>query len=406
MSKHRRAVIITALPIERASVLQHLRNVAEEPVLNGSIYRRGVFDERSKPWDVIVAEIGAGNVGAAAEAERVISHYSPEVAIFVGVAGAIKDLKHGDVAASTKVYGYEAGKEDEGGFKPRPSVQLTAYALEQRARYEAGEPDWRQRIKDPVTLEFEPAARVAPIAAGEKVVASNRARIYKFIRQNYGDAVAVEMEGHGFLLGVHMNHPTQGLVVRSMSDLVNDKAEANDDKWQPIAARHAAAFAFQVLAKLPPPSGAGSPRAVTDSEALACEMDDLSFVEIEQVTKFLLAGAAAPTTDLTLLSPEEKLQKNGLTDHTRELLYIGLIKASLVRKYVEHQVQIDQRFPDRLKAAFLSEYHRLYGEGVRGDDLFGALEEFASRGGLSIRTRAAALAVLTYLFELCEVFEK
>ena len=124
-SAQRLAVIITALPLERKAVVAHLRNVTEEPPVDGSIYRRGVFDERSDPWDVIVAEIGAGNVGAAAEAVRVITHYSPRVAIFVGVAGAIKDLKHGDVVASTKVYGYESGKDEKDGFKTRPAVHLT-----------------------------------------------------------------------------------------------------------------------------------------------------------------------------------------------------------------------------------------------------------------------------------------
>jgi nucleoside phosphorylase len=182
----RLAVIITALPVERAAVLEHLRNVAEEPELRGSIYRRGIFDERSDPWDVIVAEIGAGNQGAAAEAERVIAQYSPQVALFVGVAGAIKDLKHGDVVASTKVYGYESGKDEEGGLKTRPAVQLSAYGLEQRARYESGEPDWRQRIKGPGSSGHgaAPEAKVAPIAAGEKVVASNRSQIYHFIRRH------------------------------------------------------------------------------------------------------------------------------------------------------------------------------------------------------------------------------
>jgi hypothetical protein len=106
---------------------------------------------------------------------------------------------------------------------------------------------------------------LAPIAAGEKVVASNRSQSFKFIRKQYNDAVAVEMEGHGFLLGVHMNHPTQGIVVRGISDLVEDKDEANDETWQPIAARHAAAFAFQILAKYP---GSGTGGGGTLSTAL------------------------------------------------------------------------------------------------------------------------------------------
>jgi nucleoside phosphorylase/tetratricopeptide (TPR) repeat protein len=249
------AVIITALPLEREAVLQHLHDVKEEPEHNGSIYRRGIFDERSDAWDVVVAEIGPGNVNAAAEAVRILDHYSPRVAFFVGIAGALKDRKHGDVVASTKVYQYESGK-DEKDFKTRPLVQLSDYRLEKRAQHEAGERDWCERIKgDRVSDAKEPVAVVAPIAAGEKVVGSNKSHTYKLIRKHYNDAIAVEMEGHGFLLGVHMNSQTQGIVIRGISDLVDDKDDVNDAKWQPIAARHASAFAFQVLAKLSPPNG-------------------------------------------------------------------------------------------------------------------------------------------------------
>jgi nucleoside phosphorylase len=266
---HRRAVIITALPLERDAVLEHLREVREEPPLRGSVYRKGIFDDRSDPWAVVVAVIGAGNEGAAAEAERVIAHYSPQVAVFVGVAGAIKDLEHGDVVASTKVYAYESGKDRRSGFEVRPSVELSSYALEQRARHEAGELDWRRRIKggSPSALRAAPSAKVGPIAAGEKVLASNRTPIYAFIRKNYGDAVAVEMEGHGFLLGVRMNHPTQGIVVRGISDKISNKRPVDDDVWQPIAARHAAAFAFQILAKLVGEAGDGK-------DALSARLDD------------------------------------------------------------------------------------------------------------------------------------
>lgn len=248
----RRAVVITALPIERTAVIEHLRDVNEEPPLRGSIYRRGVFDERSDPWEVIVAEIGAGNEGAAAEAERILSHYKPDVAMFVGVAGAIKDLSHGDVVAATKVYNYEAGKDRRSRFETRPETELSGYSLLQRARHEAGEPHWRERIRQSnpgAKTAGSPEARVGPIAAGPKVLASKRTATFKFIRTHYSDAVAVEMEGHGFLLGVRMNHPVLGLVVRGISDRVGDKNPDDDLNWQPIAARHAAAFAFQLLAK-------------------------------------------------------------------------------------------------------------------------------------------------------------
>ena len=218
----------------------------------GTVYQRGVFDERSDPWEVLVAEIGAGNEGAAAEVERALDHFNPQVALFVGVAGGIKDLTHGDVVASTKIYNYESGKERTKLFETRPEVESPSYALLQRARAEAGSPDWRQRIRPggqprrrPCLKRrwgrSRPAPRCSPRPAQET---------FKFVRQHYGDAIAVEMEGHGFLLGVRMNHPVHGIVIRGISDLVGDKNAARDVHRQPIAARNAAAFAFQLLAKL------------------------------------------------------------------------------------------------------------------------------------------------------------
>lgn len=252
----RRAIFVTALPIERDAVLAHLHSVREEQHPRGSLYRRGLFDDRSPPWEVLVAEVGAGNESAAAEVERAIGHYTPGVVVFVGVAGAIKDLAHGDVIASTKVYHYESGKDRDDRFEPRPEVELPGYPLRERARFEAGETRWRERIKavgGTHGATRPPEAVVGPIASGPKVIASTRSALYKFIRQHYGDAQAVEMEGHGFLLGVRMNHPALGLVVRGMSDRLGDKTPSQDQAWQPVAAGNAAAFAFEILARFADP---------------------------------------------------------------------------------------------------------------------------------------------------------
>lgn len=268
-TRHRKAVVLTALPIERAAVLEHLRDVREEVHPSGSVYRRGTFDENSEPWDILLAEIGPGNEGAAAEAERAIAHFSPDVAVFIGIAGAIKDLAHGDVVASTKVYNYESGKEHTSHFEPRPETALSAYPLLARARHEAGEMNWLQRIRrgeQTVMRTAEPSAKVGPIAAGPKILASTRSATYKFVRENYGDALAVEMEGHGFLFAVWMNHPVPGIVVRGISDCIGDKTPDNDHDWQPVAARHAAAFAFQILAKLPHADGENSGSSPSDAK--------------------------------------------------------------------------------------------------------------------------------------------
>jgi formylglycine-generating enzyme required for sulfatase activity len=240
------AVILTAIPIEYMAVRIHLTGVREEIHPQGTIYERGKFTANGETWEVGIAEVGAGNYNAGIEAERAIAYFNPNVIFFVGVAGGIKDVALGDVVAATKVYGYESGKAKL-TFEPRPDVGQSTYNLIQRARAEARKLDWLQRLT--VSTNTAPRAFVAPIAAGEKVVASKQSEIWEFLRSNYGDAIAVEMEGRGLLQAAHANHQVSALIIRGISDLIDDKERTDKAGWQEIAARHASAFAFEVLAK-------------------------------------------------------------------------------------------------------------------------------------------------------------
>lgn len=243
------AVILTALPVEYLAVRAHLSEIREEIHPQQTIYECGKFAANGRDWDVGIVEIGAGNPGAAFEAERAIAHFKPNVIFFVGVAGGIKDVAVGDVVAATEVYGYEFGKA-EATFKPRPKSRLSDYGLEQRARAEARKSHWLQRL--PLIPDLAPKVFVAPIAAGEKVVASTQSEVFQFLRSNYGDAIAVEMEGFGFLAAVRANKQVDAIVIRGISDLIDGKAEADKTGSQEVASRHASAFAFEMLAKLEP----------------------------------------------------------------------------------------------------------------------------------------------------------
>lgn len=203
-----RAVIITALSLEFEAVCVHIyvEGVDEHP--KGNVYTRGTFSADGVTWEVLVAEIGMGNPAAAQETERAIEYFDPQVVLLVGVAGGIKDVSLGDVVAATKVYYYESGKvsdSDEGSvFRPRPEVHYSSFRMEQRAKAENRSKDWLKRLGD-ANPDLMPCSFVGPIAAGEKVVGSERSDLYKFIRSTYGDALAVAMEDYGFLRAAFAN---------------------------------------------------------------------------------------------------------------------------------------------------------------------------------------------------------
>jgi nucleoside phosphorylase len=244
----RRAVILTALELEYNAVRAHLSNPKEESH-RGTIYDRGTFPANQPTWEIWIGEVGIGNNKASAAAERAISRFQPEVIFFVGVAGGIQDVQLGDVVASTKIYGYESGKAGK-TFRPRPEVFIANHGLEQRARAERRSENWQKRIISPI--DTLPRAFVSPIAAGAQVIDSTKAQVYKFLRANYSDAIAVEMEGLGFLEAAHINQEVAAIVIRGISDMVDDKQTTDANGYQPIAARHASAFAFEMLANLNP----------------------------------------------------------------------------------------------------------------------------------------------------------
>jgi nucleoside phosphorylase len=88
------AVILTALPVEYLAVRAHLQALREEVHAQGTIYERGTFG--TAEWEVGIVEVGAGNVGAALEAERAIAHFKPDV--ILGVADLRYDgLRNWDI---------------------------------------------------------------------------------------------------------------------------------------------------------------------------------------------------------------------------------------------------------------------------------------------------------------------
>ncbi|MBD3008759.1 MULTISPECIES: hypothetical protein [unclassified Streptomyces] len=251
-------VVLTALEVEYRAVRAHLEEVRPVQAERGALFELGVFREESGERTVAIHMTGPGNPGAAASVERAAALFAPRAVLFVGVAGGVKDVALGDVVAADAVYDYETGKDTESGFWPRQKTYQSAYGLVQLARLVAAGDAWQRRVRPgdaaPRALADDaPRARahVKPLAAGGRVVAHHRSDVGLRLAASAGDALAVDMEGFGFLAGAYVNQHLDALVVRGISDLLGDKGEAHDERWQPVASRNAAAFAFELIGRVP-----------------------------------------------------------------------------------------------------------------------------------------------------------
>lgn len=236
----RKAVILTAIRVESDAVLEHLPGAHEEPV-DGTMFSVGRFEG----WDVAVAETSAGNSGAAAITQRAIAHYQAEVALFVGVAGGVKDVVVGDVVVGQVVYAYDKGKETEGRFRERSDPYRSSYDLEQIAQCRDVEGECGAVLGGRTIVP-------GVVLAGDKVIAATKGEFWQKVKDRHSDATAVEMEGHGFGVAVHRFPGVRGLLLRGISDLLDDKAQSDQAGGQELAARNAAAVAFAVLRRIQP----------------------------------------------------------------------------------------------------------------------------------------------------------
>ncbi|MBN2222635.1 MAG: hypothetical protein JW708_10550 [Vallitaleaceae bacterium] len=142
-------------------------------------------------------------------------------------------------------------------------------------------------------------------------------------------------------------------------------------------------------------------------EAINAAFADIGFPELAEATAWISRYQPQnPSDEFSILPPDAKIKKNQLTETSRASIVMGLAVSREVRAFVEQEAKINTDFPERLKAGFLEEYYRLKRESIKGDELFDLMCEFAQRGMKTQVQRSAGLAVLIYLFEACEVFEK
>lgn len=140
-------------------------------------------------------------------------------------------------------------------------------------------------------------------------------------------------------------------------------------------------------------------------------LGNVSYEELEVVCK-VIAGDNIPSQagGVELALPlQQKIALNNLGETSVRHIMDGLSQAARVEGFIAFQTTTQPNFGRRLAARFKSDYHSAVADGLDADVVFDYLVEKAYENSGprdSAAMRAAALAVVAYLFELCEIFER
>lgn len=259
-SKHpRKALILTTVVCETQAVQAHLVDARWLVGAKGNNYEYGRFADSAGDWLVVHALTAQGNSAAALTVSRAHQEFGKfDVFMFVGVAGSLKpDIPIGSVVVGDHVHNGHAGKVEDDAVLSRPightAHRLLLTASQALIACEA----WKNLIKSPKGIDLPsertyadrppPLALIKGIVSGEEVVAGGKSQRYRQLRQTFNNCGAVEMEGWGAMCAAHEDD-TPAIIIRGISDMCAGKDYAADALDQPIAAAHAAAFAFSILA--------------------------------------------------------------------------------------------------------------------------------------------------------------
>ena len=98
----------------------------------------------------------------------------------------------------------------------------------------------------------------------------------------------------------------------------------------------------------------------------------------------------------------DKLVRNSLSEDAAELLRVGRRKEALVETWLRRTPNAD--LGEQIAEAFRRRYAELKRAGRSPDRIFTHLQQYAGTGGEPAQQNAA-LAVLSYFFERCDIFE-
>lgn len=223
--------IIAAMSEEMVEIKKHMKNISIEKEFENEFFIGNIGKT-----ECVLTTCGIGKVNAARSTQLLICKYRPEYIINVGVAGGIDNsIKIGDIVIGEKFVQYD--------------FDLTAFGKElgelpnNIGKYIYSDSELLNKAKRILAKLSDQKAVVGTIASGDRFVTETEKS--NEINQIFG-AACVEMEGAS-VAHVCFLDKIPFIVIRSISDSINDMNKIDYDKFMPIAATKAAEFIKEFL---------------------------------------------------------------------------------------------------------------------------------------------------------------
>jgi hypothetical protein len=133
-------------------------------------------------------------------------------------------------------------------------------------------------------------------------------------------------------------------------------------------------------------------------------LDEVGFEDIKPVLQFIERNPDG-CQDESVIKPvsESKLEKNGLDALAKVYLTMGRLKEYLVQEYFDSHNEPE--FGNTIAQKYKSKYEELKYNNIPTGEMFIKLHRFTGGGASNTRREAAVLAVMSYFFERCDIFE-
>ncbi len=140
-------------------------------------------------------------------------------------------------------------------------------------------------------------------------------------------------------------------------------------------------------------------------DAIREQMPNVTYAELEVTVNYLVANVGLKDDDvITYIKPKDKIKRNSLSISIENLISTGMGRVKDVKSYMNTNPDIN--FADKLKFGLVTKYNEFKSGGLDADTIFLELLNYSSANSRDDRNRAAALSVIVYFFEACDIFEK